>query len=366
MTEALKDSSVKVRSAAAEALGFFPKDDKALSALLEAYSDPDVEVRRSTVLSLGRLCQGDSTIEELISKKLQDEDRLLRSNAVIALALMGKYDDSTLPQLADSLSSPSESTAKAAARALGSIGPDKPEQVLPLLIKALDDKDSNAAKHALPALRKMKKEASPALPKIAAMFNGSDASTRSEILDTVSALDEKGDFSLPIFIKSLESSDPIDRKEALIGLLRFKSGWREFLAPLISMLDDPETENRMVMVGILKGIANDSDQAASALTTMTSDPDIRVKNSAISALSLIKKPSNIVLEALTKSLGDKDHRVRMASIGSLRRLGVDIPNQVIPILNDALTSESYDPAKRLIKAALEELELNKQENAKKN
>lgn len=366
LIEALKDTSPKVRSAAAEALGAFPKDDNAFSALLLAHKDPAIEVRRSTVLSLGRLSQGDANVEGLLRQTLTDEDPMLRSNALVALALMGKYDEADLPQIATALASSSESTAKAAARALGAIGVEKPDKTLPLLMKALDDQDSNAAKHALPALRKMKKDAAPALPKIAAMFAGSDAATRSDVLDTVAALDEKGDYSLPIFVKSLESSDAIDRKEALIGLLKFKSSWREFIAPLIGMLDDPEVENRMVVVGILKGIANESDQAASALTSMTSDADIRVKNSAISALSQLKNPSGEVLLALSKTVTEKDHRVRMASIGSLRRLGVDVPDQVIPILNEALNQESYDPAKRLIKAALEELELNRQGGAKKN
>ncbi len=366
MTEALKDESSKVRSAAADALGHFPKDDKALSALIEAASDPDPEVRRSSILSLGRLGSGDAAVEELVRRKLDDPDKLLHSNAIIALALMGKYDDATLPVLADSLASPNESTSKAAARALGAIGPEKPDKVAPLLIKALDDKNSKAAKHALPALRKMKKDASAALPKVAAMFADADASTRSEILDTVAALDEKGDYSLPIFVKSLESDDPIDRKEALLGLLKFKSGWQEFMGPLLKTINDPEVENRMVVIGILKGVANDSDKAASALVTMTDDPDIRVRNSAISGLSQIKTPSGEVLTALTKTVTDKDHRVRMASIGSLKRLGGEVPDKVIPILSDALNQESYDPAKRLIKAALEEIELNKQGGARKN
>ncbi len=364
--EALKDPDTKVRSAASEALGAFPKDDNALVALKEAMSDPDEEVRRTTVLSLGRLVHGDSIVEDIIRQRLKDEDKLMVANAVIALALMGKYDDADLPVIAASLASSKESVSKAAARALGSIGLEKPDLVLPLLMKSLDEKDSIAAKNALPALRKMRKEAVPALPKIAAMFSVTDPVTRSEVLDTVSALDEKGDYSLPIFVKSLDSNDPIDRKEALLGLLKFKSSWKEFIAPLMGVLDDTDIENRMVMVGILKGISNESDQAASALISMTSDPDIRVKNAAINALSQISRPSNELMDALSKSVREKDHRVRMASIGSLRRLGVTAPDQVEPILHDALNQESYDPAKRLIKSALEEIEQSKKGHTKKN
>ncbi|MGD9817499.1 MAG: HEAT repeat domain-containing protein [Desulfomonilaceae bacterium] len=366
LIEALKDPHSKVRSAASEALGSFPKDDRALSALIEVVFDPDIEVRRSTVLSLGRMGQGDAGVEELIRQRLNDEDSLIRSNSIIALAMMGIYEESTIPKLTEALASPKEATAKAAGRALASIGPEKPELVLPLLIKALDDRESNAPKYALPALRKMKKTASSALPKIASMFSDADPATRSEILDTVSALDEKGDYSLPIFIKSLDSDDPIDRKEALIGLLKFRSNWRDFIVPLMRMLDDPDVENRLVVVGILKNIINDSDQAAGALISLTDDQDIRVKNSAISALSQSKNPSKEILLALGKTVNDKDHRVRIASIGSLRRLGMDTPDMIIPILSDALGNENYDPAKRLIKAALEELEMTKQGTSKKN
>lgn len=366
LIEALKDNDTKVRASAADALGAFPKDDNALAALKAAMSDPDAEVRRSTILSLGRLAHGDSMVEDMIREKLQDQDRLSASNAIIALALMGKYDDGGLPVISDSLANSNETVAKAAARALGSIGVEKPDLVLPLLIKALEDKNSTAARNALPALRKMKKDALPALPKVAAMFAGADAATRSDVLDTVSALDEKGDFSLPIFVKSLESDDPIDRREALLGLLRLKSAWKEFLAPLVGIMDDPDVENRMVIVGILKGIANESDQAASGLVSITSDSDIRVKNAAISALSQISKPSTEVMAALTKTVREKDHRVRIASIGSLRRLGISDPDSVIPILSDALGQESYDPAKRLIKSALEEIEQKKQGSTAKN
>ena len=126
LIEALKDPHSKVRSAASEALGSFPKDDGALSALIEVISDSDIEVRRATVISLGRMGQGDAGVEELIRQKFNDEDSLIKSNALIALALMGIYEDSTIPKLAEALGSPKEATAKAAGSAIASIGPEKP------------------------------------------------------------------------------------------------------------------------------------------------------------------------------------------------------------------------------------------------
>jgi HEAT repeat protein len=354
--EALKDPDPKVRSAAAEALGFFPNhSDDVKKALIAVLNDPDVSPRRAAVLALGRVGERDHSVEELVKKYLDDPDKQTQMNATIAMALLGTWDEKEIPTLGEALGNKNESTAKGASKALSMIGEQNPEKVIPVLVEALDSKTPVAAVHALPALKKLKKQAGPALPKIIAMYEKSDEDTRSDILDAVSAIDESGDFAVPICLKALREDNPLDRREALIALMRFRSKAPTFFDSLVEELKDKDVENRLLALGLIRGLGPDLGKAAPEIIQLLTDPDMRVRNSAISTLGSIKSPRAEVIEALQKALNDRDYRTRVAAVNALRVIGKSEPERVTPILEQALGAESYDPVKRLETAALEEL-----------
>ncbi|HMK35629.1 MAG TPA: HEAT repeat domain-containing protein [Desulfomonilaceae bacterium] len=200
----------------------------------------------------------------------------------------------------------------------------------------------------------MKTQAVPALQKIAALYDKAEPMDRIEIVDALVAIDTHGDHALPVLIKALKEPDPQDRKEALMSVLRFRSKADEFLGPLSDSLSDSDLENRLLTIGIIKGLGEKGVKAVPKLIVLIDDPDLRVRNAAISALGAFPPEPNI-FQALDKAMKDRDSRVRMTAIGILRRIGTADPQKASVILEQALAAETNDQTKRSISSALDSL-----------
>ena len=227
---------------------------------------------------------------------------------MIAMALLGKWREDDAPALAKALGSSNESTAKGASKALSMIGEQKPDTVVPLLIEALSAKTPVSAVHALPALKKLKKVSVSALPKIVEMYDKSDPDTKSDILDAVSAIDDSGDFAVPVCLKALKESNPLDRREALIALMRFESRASTFFDAVVEELEDKDIRNRLLALGIIRGLGPECAQSRDTDNDAAGRFGYACENSAISSLGAMKLPFSEVILGLEKALKDKDHR----------------------------------------------------------
>ena len=354
--EALKDQEPKVRSSAAESLGGFSAEAKqSVPVMIESLGDKSVEVRRALILSLGRLGKGMPGAEDAIRKFADDPDPLTRIDAVVAMAGLGKVEDSAIPKMLEALGSKEEATAKGAARVLGDVGTATPDKVLPGLMAALDKGEDPLSRNSVRVLRYMKNNAATALPQIAALYDKVDHSTRVEVTEALLAIDRQGDYAIPVMMKALQSPESKDRREALIGLLRFRSKVDLFLDSLVAGLKDKDPENQLLVVGILKGLGQQAKKAVPDLIRLSQDSDLPLRTAAVSALSSFTPPTPEILQALDKSIKDKDMRVRLASIGSLRRIGYLYPDQVTPLLKSGLDAAPDDQTRKAITSALERL-----------
>ena len=356
--EALKDKDPKVRSSAAESLGSFSAEAKqSVPVLLESVSDTSLEVRRAAILALGRLGKGNQEVEQAIGKYVDDPDRTTRVDAIVALANLGKVDDSAIPTIMEALASKEEATAKSGARVLGDMGTKNPDKVLPGLMEALDNGEAPLPRNAVRVLRQMRARALPALPRIAELYDKVDQGTRVEVIDAILAIDTKGDYAIPAMIKALSSSQSKERREALIGLLRFRNKTELFLDPLIGGLKDKDPENQLLVVGILKGLGPQAKKAVPNLIELTEDSNtnLPLRNAAIGALSSFTPPTQEILQTLEKLVKDRDMRVRLATVGSLRRIAYLYPDQVKPLLESGLEAAPDDQTKKAIISTLERL-----------
>ncbi len=322
---------------------------------MERLSDAEKPVRISAMLSLGKLGQGQSPVQDALIVFAEDSDPQIRLNAVVALASLGKIDDTVIPMLVQALSIEEVGTAKAASRALGNLGVKEPEKVLPKMTEILEKKHDPASGYALRVLKQMKAQAAPALPQISALYDASEAATRIIIVEAVTAIDAKGDYALPVLFKALKEADSNDRKDALLGLMRFRSKGDALVGHLAGALRDSDAENRLLAVGIIRGLGQEGTAAVPDLLTLTNDPDHRVRNAAINAVVIYRPLPPEVVPALDKALKESDSRVRNATVNALRNLGADHPEKVTPILKDALQVEKHGPSKRLIESALESI-----------
>jgi HEAT repeat protein len=332
----------------------------AVKPLIELLSDGNVEVRRATVLSLGKLGKGNSKVEESLKKFAADADPLVKLNALIGLASLGHVDESSLPIMLEAINNKEEATAKAAGRVLSQFAAEKPEKVLPGLMGLLDKKEQPGFVNAVRVLSQMKIHALPAAAKISAMYDQVKPQERIEIVDAMTAIDTSGDQAIPVIIKALKEEDPLDRRDALTSLLRYRQKPEMFIDALVGALKDPDLENRLLVIGIMKGLGQNAEKAIPALLAVTADPDTRVRTAAINAVSSFRNVPPESLDTLRKSLKDSDFRVRIAAAGALGRLSNVNVEKVDAALKTAMEQETNDSVKRAIASALETVRKNSQ------
>lgn len=361
LINALKDSEWKVRQAAAEALGYFSSaGSKSIQPLINRLQDEKAEVRRAVILSLGRLGKGSSQVETAVRPLLEDSDPVAKMNALVALAIMGKADDSAIPGLMNALGSKEDATAKAAGLALSNMGTESQEKLVPILIEALSGSEEPLVNNTLKVLRRMTGQARRILPEIAVKYEKVDPRNRLAVLKTANELDVTGEYALPICLKALEDKDPIVRKGALMGALRYRSRLDDFMEQFVKCLEDSEEENRLLAIGIVRGLGSQAVGAAPSLVALAQEGTPRVRVSALSSLGIFASSSEDVMRALEAALGDAEEKVKMAALSSLRTAGQNNPASVIPILEKALEAEKREKTKRSIIAALDGLKKTKQ------
>jgi HEAT repeat protein len=356
LIEALKDSEWKVRRAAAEALGYFSAAGrKSHQPLLDCLGDERTEVRRAVILSLGRLGKGSPQVEAAVRHLLEDSDPVAKINARVALALMGKSDDSAIPALVGALGSKEDATARASGLALSNMGTESQEKLVPSLIEALNSSEEPLVSNTLKVLRQMKGQAPRILPEVAEKYEKVDPKNRLAVLKTANELDDTGEYALSICLKALEDKDPIVRKGALMGALRYRSRLNDFMEQFVKCLQDSEEENRLLAIGIVKGLGNKAVPAIPSLIALAKEGTPRVRVSALSSLGAFTPPSEEVIGVLDTGLKDSDEKVKMAALSTLRTVGQSNPGAVIPILEKTLEAEKEQTTKRSIVAVLDSL-----------
>jgi HEAT repeat protein len=348
----LKDPEAKVRQEAAESLGAFD-GQAALEPLMEHLSDDSVEVRRAAILSVGKLGKAKPKVEEALQRFASDPDSLSKLNALIGLAGLRPPDESSIPTLLDAINRKEEATAKAAGRVLSQYAVEKPDNVLPGLIDLLEKKEQPGFLNALRVLIRMKDHASPAMPKIVALYDQVQPEDRIEIVMAVKAIDATGDFAIPVILKALKEPDPLDRKDALTALLSYRPRVDLFLDALIGALNDSDPENRHLAINIIKGLGMQSEKAIPALVTLSEDPDVRVRMAAIGAVSSYRNLPAQAVDALEKSLKDPDFRVRLTAATALGRLSNVDREKALSALQSAMEKETNDGVKRAIISTLD-------------
>lgn len=334
-------------------MGFFSAARKdAVPKLLELLKDDHVEVRRAAILSLGRIGEASPKVETDLRALTKDPDELTRVNAVIALASIGKAGDTAAPILVEALDSKEKATAKAAVVALGTLGKKSPDRVLPSMIEILKKKEGPGPEHALRVLRTMREAAKDALPAIAALYDGADAATRLDIMDAVVAIDRTGNHAIPVLIKLLKAPDPMDRKEALLGLMKYRNKADEFMDPVADLLKDRDVEVKLLAIGIVRGSGHQTPKAVDGLVELVQDPDFRVRKAAIGAVGALKPLPHEALGALDLCLKDQNASVRTITAVQLGYIGRDHPEEVTKLLEAALAAEQDERARAAITSAL--------------
>lgn len=132
-----------------------PKARESVPALVEALGDSDVDVRAAAASALGQIGSEARDAVPPLVKAVEDEDSSVRQDAIWALGEMGQEASEAVPALVEALGDAKTGVRWSAARSLGRIGPAAKETV-PALEKLLNDPDMQIRAAAAEALEKIR------------------------------------------------------------------------------------------------------------------------------------------------------------------------------------------------------------------
>jgi HEAT repeat protein len=279
---------------AAYGLGWIPGQAPALLALLE---DPDVDVRRQAVTSLGR--QGDPQALEPLLATLGDPNSFLRTTTAQALGAL--RDARAIPALREALQDPTALVAAAAADSLRRLGeaaeapryhPPRPADSAAQLAAMLASDDATLRKDAC----KYTAGRTDALDLLAQATRDPDPEVRKSAAHALGWAND----SAPVLLPLLRDSDP-DVLVATMESLRQVGGFEPLdLAPLLA---HPDAELRLRAAEAVASMG-----PSSLLAPLAADPDERVRAAFARAqpeLITAEEPSLLVRRAAAAGMPDR-------------------------------------------------------------
>jgi HEAT repeat protein len=347
LLEATAHKEDVVRSAGLEVITQLGEKAKAaLPAVKKGLQDKAFTVRYQAVLATGAMASiAKPAVPELLNVIREDEVGLLEAQATVAL---GKIGTGAVPALSKALADKSDKLRRAAAFALGLIGP-KAYAAVPELTTALKDSEPLIRALAAEALGKVGTESEPALPELKKALTDKDvnvcvnaALALWRIGKDASGLDE-------LSAALTKSSDVQLRRSAAMALAEFGAAAKSALVPLTAALAEPDEELRRECVVALGRIGADAAPATKLLQPLLTDKSFPVRLQAVLALWRIEKqlPAESI-KVLEQGLLQEQPALVLRTIGAAQEMG-PAARAFAPALAEALLHR--DPEVRAEAAA---------------
>ena len=284
---------------------------QAFALLEKALSSQDENLRTFASRALKKINGGRAL--ELIEKALADSSDRVRLCAVEALGRVGGAKASAL--LTKSLADPSVIVRWSAALALASAeGAEGTEKVLMLLDKALDDPDNDVRQYAACGLANL--NGKKALPLLEKAIADKDTQVRSDAIHALGLMDIDEDSAMALLEKTLEDPRSNVRYNAalMLGYLGGEKA-RVLLEKALASNDLQVSRIAAEGLGMIGG-----DKAFAALETALASPVAAMRFHAAFGLGGYagSEKARLLLE---KALEDPDFDVRFFASDALGRIG---------------------------------------------
>jgi HEAT repeat protein len=303
-----------------------PAGGMALFKLAETLTDPDAQVRRSTVEALGKI--GPSAVPALIAALKVPG---LRGLAAAGLGEIGPRAPQAIVPLVAAMRDTEEETRRTAARALEKIGPaailalvgvlrrkDPSDQVsrvfaaralgavepradaIAALVQALGDKDESIRLEAAAALGRPGPEMETAVPALVKALNDEHPAVRGNAAGSLGQIAPDAEAVVPSLIHALGDREGFVREEAARALGALGPAAKDAVPRLIAALKDQSPLVRQEAAYSLREIGPAAEAAVPALIEALKDADVNVRRSACGALGQIGKKAESAVPALSK------------------------------------------------------------------
>ncbi|MBV7330795.1 HEAT repeat domain-containing protein [Chloroflexi bacterium TSY] len=217
--------------------------DQVVDALIEALVAPDASLRWGAARALGELGFATTQAVPALTSRLTDEQEVeaVRVEAAYSLAVMGDPVEETLPALIQAVGSQDWWVRAFVARILGEMGSPlehvedaeetdwldrafyaqrtvrrvaQPEMhIVPVLARAMADRDYNVRRNAVYALSLIGARATEAIPLLMKAMRSRDVGPLA-----AEAIAQVGEASLPALLQALDEGDDLTRRRAAYAL----------------------------------------------------------------------------------------------------------------------------------------------------
>jgi HEAT repeat protein len=229
---------------------------------------------------------------------------------------------------------------KEAATALAQF-PGKADTVVPALVKALGDPDTEVRLSALESLVIFGEKSKPAGPVLRKMLGKDmDRRIRQRAAALLGVIEDRD--AIPSLVKGLDDSDPGVRLEATRSLGRIGGGVAS--GPVVEALlatlgSDQSEELRKASIETLDSLGRNQERVARALAEAAAKdagPQVRAK-----AVSMMKRPAfDFQFDALIAALEDPTPQVRLTAGANLASIGLT-DDRTVPALCRAALHADY-------------------------
>lgn len=354
---ATSDRDWRVRDASVLSLGFFNMAAKGpvFEAVLARLGDEQINVRRSSVLTLGRLGRGSPGVYEALTALQEDRDELLRLNVFLALQLLGNTRLADLNRLLNALETPDNATSEMATEILSSRGSDFSEALKPRLVSLLENPSQDLMSRILRIFNNLADMDETLAGKLVQVFPAMDRQNRINTLKLLARMDNEGKMILQLCLDCLGDSEPTIIKEGLICATKYRQSFEQYNYLIIPLLSHADEETRLLAVSLIKGACKTGTNCITPLIELLNDPSDKVRIVAASALGSLGGSSEEALEALSRTLKHEDERLRLSCVSALKIIGRQKSYKVIPVLEKALEVQADIRTQRIIAGAIKEL-----------
>jgi HEAT repeat protein/poly(3-hydroxybutyrate) depolymerase len=263
------------------------------------------------------------------TESLKGADAGKRKAAAEALGKLGPAAREAVPALRQALADSDGAVRVAAALALWRVG-GQAEAVVPTLLAALNDPRKEVRQAVLEALWYVGPHAAAVAPALRDLLASPDRRLRIYAAYALWKVDPATDRALPVLARELKDRDE-ETREDLVGLLSLMGpAAREVTPAVLDLLKDKDVDLRGKAVNLLVAV-EPSGEAVPALREALRDPEAMVRGNAAIALSKMGTTARRALPDVRERLQDDNGMVRAQVAIALWRLDGDV-KAVLPVL----------------------------------
>jgi HEAT repeat protein/S1-C subfamily serine protease len=330
MIRNLESPDSTTRGRAIEALGNAgPEAKLAVPPLIKLLgAESDAVTRRLTAKALDRIGPPEQGELNLLTTSLSNERPEVRSYAAGAIGKMGGNGRSATPALIKAAKDPDSGVRQNALRALGKVGSDSKDALLPILDNAFKDSDREVRLAAGDALASLDTLSATDLPRLQELLKNTDGGVRASAARALGQMGRQANPAIPALLDAAKGADKDVRAAAIAALLNTDAKSKD-LAPVLA--EALTSSDKAALKSALQAVAKfgpEAKEAVPAVALMVGDKDPELRTGAVDALVKIGPGAKGAVSALIDALQQEDKDFQIKVLAALGAIGPDAKSAV--------------------------------------